>query len=117
MPSAAMTTPSERIDRVAYALSDSTRRSLLTLVRNEEQSAGDLALQFPHMSRPAVSQHLRVLRDANLVSIRADGNHRLYRAELEGLDEMRRFLDDMWNDRLKRLKRAAERSNRDRNNR
>lgn len=107
---------SRRIDRVAYALSDETRRSLLTLVRDEERSAGDLALHFPRMSRPAVSQHLRVLREADLVSIRADGNHRLYRAELDGLEEMRRFLDDMWTDRLSRLKRAAERSNRDRSN-
>jgi DNA-binding transcriptional ArsR family regulator len=114
MPTAPL---SRRIDRVAYALSDETRRSLLTLVRDEERSAGDLASQFPQMSRPAVSQHLRVLREANLVSIRAEGNHRLYRAELDGLEEMRRFLDDMWADRLTRLKRAAERSNRDRNNR
>lgn len=114
MPTATL---SRKIDRVAYALSDETRRSLLTLVRDEERSAGDLASRFPHMSRPAVSQHLKVLRDANLVSIRADGNHRLYRAELDGLEEMRRFLDDMWTDRLTRLKRAAERSNRDQNNR
>ena len=114
MPTATL---SRRIDRVAYALSDSTRRSLFALVRDEERSAGELASQFPQMSRPAVSQHLRVLRDANLVSIRVDGNHRFYRAEVDGLEEMRRFLDDMWTDRLSRLKRAAERSNRDRNNR
>jgi DNA-binding transcriptional ArsR family regulator len=113
----ASATLSRKIDRVAYALSDETRRSLLTLVRDDERSAGDLALRFPHMSRPAVSQHLRVLRDADLVTTRVDGNRRLYRAELDGLEEMRRFLDDMWSDRLTRLKRAAERSNRDRNHR
>ncbi len=114
MPSATL---SRKIDRVAYALSDETRRSLLTLVRDEERSAGDLASRFPHMTRPAVSQHLRVLREAELVSTRVDGNRRLYRADLNGLEEMRRFIDDMWTDKLTRLKRAAERSNRDRNNR
>jgi DNA-binding transcriptional ArsR family regulator len=98
------------IDAVAHALADGTRRGLLRLVRDDERSAGDLATAFPRMSRPAVSQHLRVLHDAGLVSIRPDGNRRLYRARKEGLAEVWRFIDEMWTDRLARLKQAAERA-------
>ena len=100
------------MDLVAHALADGTRRTLLRLVRDDERAAGDLAAAIPHMSRPAVSQHLRVLHDAGLVSMRADGNRRLYRAEREGLTEMREFIDAMWSDRLAKLKQAAERAER-----
>ena len=102
----------ERIDAVAHALSDGTRRGLLRLVRDDERPAGDLAAAFPHMSRPAVSQHLRVLHDAGLVNIRPDGNRRLYRARREGLTEVWQFIDEMWTDQLAKLKRAAERAER-----
>lgn len=98
------------IDHVARALSDGTRRSILRLVREDERSAGDLAGQFRTMSRPAVSQHLRVLQQAGLVTVRPDGNRRMYRARTEGLADMWRYLDEMWTDRLGRLKVAAERS-------
>src|SRR4030081_1098807 len=97
-----------RIDAVAQALADGTRRGLLRLVRDDEKAAGDLAAAFPHMSRPAVSQHLRVLHEAGLVSIRPDGNRRLYRARTEGLTEVWQFIDEMWADRLAKLKQAAE---------
>jgi DNA-binding transcriptional ArsR family regulator len=100
----------ERIDAVAHALADGTRRGLLRLVRDDERAAGDLAAAFPAMSRPAVSQHLRVLRQAGLVSIRPNGNRRLYRARTEGLAEVWQFIDEMWADRLARLKQAAERA-------
>ena len=102
-----------RIDLVAHALADGTRRGLLRLVRDEEQSAGDLAAAFPHMTRPAVSQHLRVLDEAGLVNIRRDGNRRLYLADAEGLTEVWDFIDSMWTDRLTKLKRAAERAERE----
>jgi DNA-binding transcriptional ArsR family regulator len=105
-------TASDRIDSVAHALADSTRRGLLRLVRDDELAAGELAEQFPGISRPAVSQHLRVLEHAGLVSIRPDGNRRLYLARTEGLADVWQFIDDMWTDRLTRLKRAAERSER-----
>ncbi len=98
----------DRIDLVARALGDGTRRALLRLVRDDERSAGDLAAAFPHMSRPAVSQHLRVLHEAELVSVRPDGKRRLYRARRDGLAEVRRFIDGMWTDRLAKLKDAAE---------
>lgn len=100
----------DRLDAVAQALADGTRRGLLRLVRDTERAAGDLAAAFPSMSRPAVSQHLRVLHDAGLVSIRPSGNQRLYRARTEGLAEVWRFIDEMWADRLSRLKGAAERA-------
>ena len=102
----------ERIDAVAHALADGTRRGLLRLVRDHERPAGDLAAAFPQMSRPAVSQHLRVLHEAGLVSIRPDGNRRLYRARREGLTEVWQFIDEMWTDRLAELKQAAERAER-----
>ncbi len=105
-------TASDRIDVVAHALADATRRGLLQLVRNDELAAGELAQRFSYISRPAVSQHLRVLDHAGLVSIRPDGNRRLYRARTEGLAEVWQFIDGMWTDRLARLKRAAERSER-----
>ena len=105
-------TTSDRIDSVARALADPTRRGLLRLVRDDELAAGELAEQFPGISRPAVSQHLRVLEHAGLVSIRPDGNRRLYLARTEGLADVWQFIDDMWTDRLTRLKRAAERRER-----
>lgn len=98
----------QSIDGVAHALADGTRRGLLRMVSHDERSAGDLAAAFPNLSRPAVSQHLRVLHEAGLVSIRPDGNRRFYRSRREGLDEMWHFVDEMWSDRLARLKHAAE---------
>ncbi len=78
------------------------------LVRDDERSAGDLASEFGHLSRPAVSQHLQVLQSADLVTVRRAGNHQLYRVHAEGLTEMRAFIDEMWTDRLARLKDVAE---------
>lgn len=96
------------LDVVATALADRTRRDILRLVRGEERSAGNLAESFPHISRPAVSQHLRVLHEAGLVEVRPNGRHRMYRARTEALAPVSRFVDEMWGDRLQRLKRAAE---------
>jgi DNA-binding transcriptional ArsR family regulator len=109
MPAAAAPDRIEPIDRVAHALADGTRRGLLRLVRDDERAAGELASEFPAISRPAVSQHLRVLETAGLVTVRAEGNRRLYRARAAGLTEVWQFIDEMWSDRLERLKRAAER--------
>jgi DNA-binding transcriptional ArsR family regulator len=99
----------ERMDRVAHALADGTRRGLLRLVRDGERAAGDLAAEFGDMSRPAVSQHLRVLHDAGLVDVRRDGNRRMYRARVEGLSDVWQYIDDMWSARLRTLKRVVER--------
>jgi len=76
-------------------------------VRDDERSAGEIAGHFD-VTRPAVSQHLRVLKEAGLVNERRDGTRRLYRLRTEGLDELRAFLDDLWSDRLARLKHTIE---------
>ncbi|HEX6228896.1 MAG TPA: metalloregulator ArsR/SmtB family transcription factor [Solirubrobacterales bacterium] len=96
-----------RIDGVAKALAGERRRQILTLVREEEMSAGEIASRFD-ISRPAVSQHLGVLRAADLLDERREGASRLYRARPEGLAELRDFLDRFWTERLARLKLAAE---------
>jgi DNA-binding transcriptional ArsR family regulator len=90
------------------ALSDPGRRRILTLVRDEEHSAGEIAAEFT-VSWPAVSQHLRVLKEAGLVTERREGTRRLYRARPEGLDDVRAFLDEFWDDKLENLKREVER--------
>lgn len=98
----------QSIDVVISALADTTRREALRMVSRTELSAGDLATAFPHISRPAVSQHLRVLSDAGLVAVRADGRRRMYRARREALTPVAAFIDAMWSDRLDHLKRVAE---------
>ncbi len=100
------------MDEALRAVADPTRRAILRLVRDEELAAGEIATHFPAMSRPAVSQHLRVLTDSGLVEVRPDGNRRFYRWRSEGLDDVAAFLDEMWSDRLSRLKAAAEREER-----
>jgi DNA-binding transcriptional ArsR family regulator len=97
------------MDEALRAVADPTRRAILRLVRDGELAAGEIATHFPTMSRPAVSQHLRVLTDSGLVEVRPDGNRRMYRWRQEGLDDVAAFLDEMWSDRLSRLKAAAER--------
>ena len=97
------------------AIADPRRREILRLVRDAETPAGAIAARFPDVSRPAISQHLRVLREAGLVSERRDGTRRLYRAEPEGLSEVREFLAEFWDDRLARLRVEAETEQRRRN--
>jgi DNA-binding transcriptional ArsR family regulator len=91
----------------ALAVADPIRRRVLELVRDEELPAGAIAEQFD-VSRPAVSRHLRVLRESGLVEERRSGRLRLYRANLEPLAELRRWLDDYWVGRLAALKTLAE---------
>jgi DNA-binding transcriptional ArsR family regulator len=97
------------MDEALRAVADPTRRAILRLVRTEELAAGEIAARFPTMSRPAVSQHLRVLSDAGLVEVRPDGNRRLYRSRPEGLQDAAVFLEEFWTDRLAQLKLSAER--------
>ena len=97
------------MDMALRALADPTRRAILRLVHDDELAAGEIARHFPAMSRPAVSQHLRVLAGAGLVAIRPSGNLRLYRWRPEGLTDVTAFLEEMWSDRLAALKAAAER--------
>ena len=93
------------------AISAPRRRRILVLVRERELSAGEIAAHFD-VSRPAVSQHLTVLREAGLVDERRNGTRRLYRARPEGLAELKAFLDGFWDERLEALKREAEREER-----
>ena len=99
------------MEAVARAIAAPRRRQILSLVRDEELSAGEIASHFD-VSRPAVSQHLNVLKEAGLVSERRNGTKRLYRAQPEGLAELRAFLEQFWGDRLEALKREAEREER-----
>jgi DNA-binding transcriptional ArsR family regulator len=99
------------MDVALRAIAEPRRRRILTLVRDEELSAGEIAAHFD-VTRPAVSQHLTVLKEAGLVSERRNGTRRLYRARPEGLTELRAFLEGFWDERLEALKREAEREER-----
>lgn len=98
-----------RVDESFRAVADPTRRAILRLVRDAELPAGEIAVHFPSISRPAVSQHLRVLASAGLVEVRPDGNRRLYRWRRDGLRGAAAFVEEMWDGNLGRLKAAAER--------
>jgi DNA-binding transcriptional ArsR family regulator len=91
----------------AAAIADPIRRRVLELVRDDELPAGAIAAEFP-VSRPAVSRHLRVLREAGLVRERRAGRERLYRADPGPLEELRAWLDGYWRGRLDALKQVAE---------
>lgn len=95
----------------ATAIADPIRRRVLELVRDRELPAGELAAQFD-VSRPAVSRHLRVLREAGLLVERRQGRKRLYQANPEPLAELRDWLDDYWAGRLGALRDLAEREER-----
>lgn len=95
-------------DELFAALGDGTRRRTFELLRSGPQSVGSLAAQLP-VSRPAVSQHLRVLKDAGLVRDEQAGTRRLYSADPAALLALRAYLDDMWSDALASFKNAAER--------
>ena len=93
------------------AIAAPRRRQILTLVRDDELSAGEIASHFD-VTRPAISQHLNVLKEAGLVSERRNGTRRLYLARPEGLVELRDFLEGFWDGRLEALKREAEKEER-----
>ena len=93
------------------AIAAEPRRRILTLVRDSELSAGEIASHFD-VTRPAVSQHLNVLKEAGLVNERRNGTRRLYRARPEGLGELKDFLEEFWDVRLDALKREAEKEER-----
>jgi DNA-binding transcriptional ArsR family regulator len=91
----------------ALAIADPIRRRVLELVRDREVPAGEIAAHFS-VSRPAVSRHLRVLREAGLVHERREGKLRLYRGDPAPLDELRLWLEGYWAGRLDALKTLAE---------
>ena len=89
------------------ALAEPRRAAILQLVADEELPAGDIADHF-NVSRPAISQHLHILKDAGLVDERRDGTKRLYKARREAIQEIRTYLDNFWGHNLSRLKQVAE---------
>jgi DNA-binding transcriptional ArsR family regulator len=95
------------MEAVLRAIAEPRRRAILHLVQDAELTAGEIAARF-EVSRPAISQHLTVLKDAGLIAERRAGTRRLYRARPEGLAELRAYLDGFWDGRLNLLKQAAE---------
>jgi DNA-binding transcriptional ArsR family regulator len=89
------------------ALADPTRRTIFELVVARPRAVGELAEVLP-VTRPAVSQHLKLLKTAGLVLDRADGTRRIYRANPEGLRDLRAQLDRFWNDALANFKQLVE---------
>ena len=99
------------MDDELRAIADATRRRILKLVWSEELTAGDIAARFD-VSRPAISQHLRVLLESALVEVRSEGTRRYYRASKRSLGALRTYLEEFWDESLARLKQEAEREQR-----
>jgi DNA-binding transcriptional ArsR family regulator len=95
------------VDAALKALAEPRRRQILRIVWDRELAASDIAAHFD-VTRSAISQHLSVLREADLVTERREGTHRYYRARPETVAELRAFLDDYWTTGLGRLRVAAE---------
>jgi DNA-binding transcriptional ArsR family regulator len=92
---------------VLEALGDRTRRAVFEVVATSPTSVTAIADQLP-VSRPAVSQHLRVLRDAHLVTVTPQGTQRIYSIDLEGVRSVQAYFDQFWTDALDRFSRAAD---------
>jgi DNA-binding transcriptional ArsR family regulator len=91
------------------ALGDANRRAIVELLRGGDRSVQQLADELP-ISRPAVSRHLRVLKQAGLVSDRPAGTRRLYRLDLEGIEAVRGYLEQVWGEAAARFRLLAENS-------
>jgi DNA-binding transcriptional ArsR family regulator len=89
------------------ALGDPTRRAIFEALRSGPRAVGEIAGELP-VSRPAVSQHLRVLKEAGLVTERRNGTRRLYRVDPDGVAGLRDYFDAFWNEALAAFKAAAE---------
>jgi DNA-binding transcriptional ArsR family regulator len=95
------------------ALGDPTRRAVFERLARGPTAVGEIARGLP-VSRPAVSQHLRVLKDAGLVIDRQAGNRRLYEVDPGGLEALRGYFDSFWSDQLAAFKEAVERTEEER---
>ena len=91
------------------ALADPTRRAIFEALASRPQAVSELAGELP-VSRPAVSQHLKVLKQAGLVVDRPDGTRRIYQLDPEGVDALRGYLDQFWNHALRAFKQVVERT-------
>jgi DNA-binding transcriptional ArsR family regulator len=94
------------------ALGDPTRRAIFERLADRPQAVGELAGELP-VSRPAVSQHLRVLKGAGLVTDRPEGSRRIYQVDPTGVAALRAYLDSFWNRSLASFKAAAERKDKE----
>src|SRR5580704_1368564 len=101
------------MDTAFKALAEPRRREILRLVWTDELPAAQIAARFDDVTRSAVSQHLAVLREAELVIERRDGTRRLYRANHAQMDHFRQFLDEYWTGSLRRLQDRAESAQRE----
>jgi DNA-binding transcriptional ArsR family regulator len=97
-----------RTDAFFSALGDPTRRAIFERLARGPLAVGELASEFP-VSRPAVSQHLKVLKEAGLVIDQRDGSRRVYRVHPQGVEAMRAYFDSFWSDALTAFRQAAER--------
>jgi DNA-binding transcriptional ArsR family regulator len=95
------------VEEAIRALAEPRRRRILELVAKRELSAGQIASKFD-VTRPAISQHLTILKEAGLVEERRDGTRRLYRTRPDGFADLQTFLERFWDEGLERLKLAAE---------
>jgi DNA-binding transcriptional ArsR family regulator len=95
------------VDAAIAAIANPVRRRMLILIRGGEQSSSELA-KATGLTRPAASQHLRVLRDAGLVTVRTDRRYRHYEARRERLEALRAYLEDFWVGSIAMLEDAAE---------
>ena len=100
------------MDAALKAIAEPRRRAILRLVWDRELAAGEIASHF-EVTRPAVSQHLRVLKDADLVNERREGTRRLYVAKRDTVADLREFLDEYWSGTLSRLRDVAEQAEQD----
>jgi DNA-binding transcriptional ArsR family regulator len=95
------------VDDAFQAIAEPRRRAILRLLNGTEMTAGDIASKF-EVTRPAISQHLRVLRDSGLIAERRDGTRRIYRARPDGMEELRMYLNEFWQTGLEQLRTSAE---------
>lgn len=106
-----MSGPGPEMNDVFAAIAEPTRREILTLLRRRDRTAGEIAAHFPEISRPAVSKHLRVLRQARLCRVRHSGRSRYYSlegAELRHVDDWLDRYRDLWGGKLQHLQRFVE---------
>ena len=104
------------MDTAFRALAEPRRREIIKLVWTEELPAAQIAARFADVTRSAVSQHLGILREAELIIERRDGTRRLYRANHAQMDRIRQFLDEYWTGSLQRLQHLAESAEREKGN-
>jgi DNA-binding transcriptional ArsR family regulator len=95
-------------ERVLDALGDPTRRAVLKRLRGGARSVGEIA-EGMEVSRPAVSQHLKILKAARLVTVHAEGTRRVYAVDARGIESLRKWLERFWDEALTAFKSVAER--------